>query len=325
MRLTPGTWITHTVRLVRPLGAGGMSTVWVAADMRLHTQVAVKILSPALLKDETARARFVREGRLPAEIESPYLVHIYEEGELDDSTPFFVMEWLEGETLKQRLKREYRLTPAQAGSVVTQVCRALSKAHAMNVVHRDVKADNIFVLRSEDIIVKLLDFGVAKRPPEDDELAIVTRRGETLGTPSYMSPEQLRHASEVDYRSDLWALGVLAYRMLVGALPFSKPDYPALCLAICEGDFVLPSSYDARWPEALDAWFSRALKLDRDGRFMSADEAAESFHRAIAELPSDLPVGAPPTDDPESMRMWDEADTLPKRPKKSQPPKPETG
>src|SRR5690606_28884767 len=117
MRLTPGTWITNTVRLVRPLGAGGMSTVWVAADMRLHTQVAVKILSPALLSDPTARARFVREGRLPAEIKSPHLVQIFEEGELTDSTPFFVMEWLEGETLKQRLEREQRLLPRQAASV----------------------------------------------------------------------------------------------------------------------------------------------------------------------------------------------------------------
>lgn len=320
MRLTPGTWITRTVRLVRPLGAGGMSTVWVAADMRLHTQVAVKILSPALLSDATARARFVREGRLPAEIQSPYLVQIYEEGELGDSTPFFIMEWLEGETLKSRLKRDYRMAPEDAASVITQVCRALGKAHALGVVHRDVKADNIFVLRNENIVVKLLDFGVAKRPPNDDDLAIVTRKGETLGTPSYMSPEQLRHASEVDYRADLWAVAVLAYRMLVGALPFNKPDYPSLCLAICEGDFLVPSSYDARWPAALDAWFTRGLKIDREARFMSAEELSSSFTRSLDGLTEPLPVGAPPTDDPHSARMWDEADTLPRRPKRGRGP-----
>ncbi len=314
MRLSPGTWITKTVRLVRPLGAGGMSTVWVAADMRLHTQVAVKILSPALLADPMARARFVREGRLPAEIQSPHLVQIFEEGELDDTTPFFVMEWLEGETIKDRLKREDRLTPRDTASVVTQVCRALTRAHALQVVHRDVKADNVFVLRSEGIVVKLLDFGVAKRPPQGDDLAIVTRRGETLGTPNYMSPEQLRQAADVDHRADIWSVGVLAYRMLLGALPFARPDYPSLCLAICEGEFLLPSSFDARWPEALDTWFSRAFALDRDGRFASAEEAAVTFERVVGAITHDVPHGAPPDDDPNSLRMWDEAKTLPRSP-----------
>lgn len=317
MRLTPGTWITKTVRLVRPLGAGGMSTVWVAADMRLHTQVAVKILSPSLVSDATAKARFVREGRLPSEIQSPHLVQIYEGGELEDATPFFIMEWLEGETIKQRLAREGRMLARHAVSVVNQVCRALAKAHALGVVHRDVKADNIFILRSDDILVKLLDFGVAKRPLGSDELGILTRRGETLGTPSYMSPEQLRHASEVDARADLWALGVLAYRMLMGALPFCRPDYPSLCLAICEGDFVLPSRYDPGWPLELDAWFARALRLDREERFGSAEAAAVSFELAVRSLTDELPRGAPPSDDPNSERMWDEAETLPRVPTSS--------
>ncbi len=319
MRLVPGTWITPTVRLVRPLGSGGMSTVWVAADMRLHTQVAVKILSPALVNDATIRARFLREGRLPAEIQSPHLVQIYEGGQLKDATPFFIMEWLEGETLRQRLKREDRLPASDAASVVTQVCRALSKAHGLSVVHRDVKADNVFVMRTErsrsgqvdDILVKLLDFGVAKQPPTNDGLDIITLRGEALGTPSYMSPEQLRYAADVDHRADLWSVGVLAYRMLLGALPFSRPDYPALCLAICEGKFRPPSSYDARWPKALDKWFACALELERQDRFPSADEAASSFALAVTGLTGELPIGAPPTDDPRSAEIWDEAETLP--------------
>src|SRR5690606_5151043 len=158
------------------------------------------------------------------------------------------------------------------------------------------------VLRSsyagdDDILVKLLDFGVAKRPPHHDDLAIVTRRGETLGTPSYMSPEQLRHASEVDHRADLWAVGVLAYRMLMGALPFARPDYPSLCLAICEGDFPLPSTHGPRWPEGLDLWFARALANDREARHFSAEEAALTFARAVMEVSDDLPRGAPREND----------------------------
>ena len=318
MRLTPGTWITKTVRLVRPLGSGGMSTVWVAADMRLHTQVAVKILSPAHRNDATTKARFVREGRLPAEIQSPHLVQIFEEGELADHTPFFVMEWLEGETVKRWLKRVLRLTARQSVSVVTQVCRALTKAHAMGVVHRDVKADNVFVLRGKDVLVKLLDFGVAKRPPQSDDLDIITKHGESLGTPSYMSPEQLRHASQADHRSDLWAVAVLAYRMLIGALPFARPDYPSLCLAICQGEFTLPTAYDTRWRPPLDAWFRRALALERDARFATAEELARTFADAVRaidpaqESADGLPVGAPPSSDPRSERMWDDAKTLPR-------------
>jgi serine/threonine-protein kinase len=314
MRLAPGVWITPTVRLVRPLGAGGMSTVWVAADMRLHTQVAVKILSPSLLLDTSARARFVREGRLPAEIQSPHLVQIYEEGELSDSTPFFIMEWLEGETLKQRLRRVTRLSIGDTLSVVAQLCRALARAHALGVVHRDVKADNVFMLRGDDVLIKLLDFGVAKRS-DSDGLSIVTRQGETLGTPSYMSPEQLRHASQVDFRADVWAVGVLAYRMLFGALPFARPDYPALCLAICEADYLTPSSLDPRWPAAVDAWFARAFKLDREQRFGSAEEASAELARALGDMGDLHPAGADT-----GSHGWDEADTVPRMSASSLPP-----
>src|SRR5690606_31074354 len=193
-----------------------MSSVWAAADMKLHTQVAVKFLSSSLLGDRNTLARFEREGRLEAQIQSPHLVHVYDQGKLDDGTPFIVMEWLEGESLKERLARDGRLTPREALSVVTQVCKALSKAHAVGVIHRDVKPDNIFVLRgTSEIAVKLLDFGVAKAtgPARD---SVVTGQHETLGTPSYMSPEQLRHASQVDFRTDIWSVGVLAYLLLLG-------------------------------------------------------------------------------------------------------------
>jgi serine/threonine-protein kinase len=259
--------------------------------MRLHTQVAVKFLSPALVSDRNNRARFEREGQLARQIESPHLVHTYETGVLPDSTPYMVMEWLEGESLKERLARERRLWPRATASVTSQLCKALGKAHEMGVVHRDVKPDNVFVLRSErDILVKLLDFGIAKRIRPDYD-SVVTDKYETLGTPAYMSPEQLRHASQVDYRADIWSIAVITYRMLLGANPFRAPDYPAMCLTICEGKYTPPSHFDPRWPRDLDAWFERCFRLEREKRFHSVSEAAAALALALSPLGDTQPVG----------------------------------
>ncbi len=297
MRLTSGQWITPTVRLVRPLSSGGMSTLWVAAHMKLHTQVAVKFLSPLLRTDRTARARFEREARLATQIQSPHLVQTYDRGELDDGTLFMVMEWLEGESLKDRLRRVHRLSPRDAASVVSQIAKALTAAHGVGVIHRDIKPDNVFLLQAGDsnnIPVKLLDFGVAKRIVQDgEELSVVTSREETLGTPSYMSPEQLRHASRVDYRADVWSLAAVGYRMLLGTLPFEATDYPTLCLSICEGSFTPPSIFDNRWPPELDAYFARAFHTNIEARFRSADEAAAALALALGPLGDIQPAGAP--------------------------------
>jgi eukaryotic-like serine/threonine-protein kinase len=312
--LASGTWITPSVRLVRPLDAGGMSTVWVAADMRLQTQVAVKILSRQLLSDEGARTRFEREGRLPSQIGSPHLVQTYDHGFLPDGTPFIVMEWLDGETLKHRLVREQRIAPRHTLSVVEQICRCLERAHAAGVVHRDIKPDNVFLLRHErEMLVKILDFGVAKKLGEDT-MGALTRRDETLGTPGYMSPEQLRNAAAVDHRADLWSVAVLTYRMLVGALPFVGPDFPAMCLTIIQGSYEPPSSYDRSWPPALDAWFARSLSVQREARHPSALELAAGLAHAIAPLADAEPAGAPPQVAARSIRWetYQEHQTMPR-------------
>ena len=307
MQLAPGTWITPTVRLVRPLGAGGMSTVWVAADMKLQTQVAVKLLSLQLARDATARGRFEREGRVVSKIDSPHLVQIYDQGLLEDGIPYMVMEWLEGETLRDRLQQRHRMPPREALSVVSQVARALVKAHEVGVVHRDVKPGNIFLLRSEHgILVKLLDFGVAKVFERDEGDDFVTATNESLGTPAYMSPEQLRHASQVDLQADLWAMAVLAYRLLIGRLPFSAADFPALCMAICSSDYPPPSRFDYRWPPALDAWYARAFKLDPSHRFRSAPEASTSLSLALATLGDLQPKGVTVEEIEPTHRRWDD-------------------
>jgi eukaryotic-like serine/threonine-protein kinase len=315
-RLTSGMWITPHVRLVRQLSVGGGGLVWVAAHMRMHTQVAVKFLGTHLLNDPTARARFEREGRVVSQIDSPYLVQVYDTGALEDGTPWMVMEWLEGESLKERMKKTQRLVPRNAMSVIHQVSQALSRTHQVGVVHRDIKPDNIFVLRTSGaVVIKLLDFGVAKRMPVGGEsLSVITARQETLGTPAFMSPEQLRHASQADYRTDLWSLGVLAYRMLIGALPFLARDYPAMCLAITRAEFTLPSALDPAWPKEVDAWFARSFKIDRAARFRSAEEASTSLALALAPLGDHQPSGA--DDDELSARAerLEDAKTIPRQP-----------
>lgn len=298
-----------------------MSTVWVAAHMRLHTQVAVKLLSPALRDDPKARARFRRECKVWTLIQSPHLVQTYDVGELADGTLFMVMEWLEGETLKARLKREHRLDAGDTLEIIRQLARALDRAHAVGVVHRDLKPDNLFLLRSGEskALLKLLDFGVAKtldrRFFEDDGLDVETAADESLGTPSYMSPEQLRRAATVDHRADLWALSVLTYRLLLGELPFLASDYPTLCFAIVAGTFTLPSEVDPRWPQRLDAWFTRSFDEDVDRRFQHATEALVALEQAIADLGPELPRGVespPGSVRAEAAQRWDEAETVPR-------------
>ncbi len=314
MRLEPGVWITPVVRLVRPLGAGGMSTVWVAAHMRLHTQVAVKVLAVELRRDANARARFRREGRLWKLIQSSHLVQTLDAGELDDGTPFMVMEWLEGETLSHCIEREGRLSPRDALVVIQQLGKALQSAHETGVVHRDIKPDNLFLLRSHGApILKVLDFGVAKRMPyatfRDGE-AVQTLVDEPLGTPHFMSPEQLRSASEVDHRTDLWAMAVVTYRLLCGARPFEAEDFPSLCFTIIQGEFTPPSAFDPAWPATLDHWFARCFHLEREGRFNSAYEAVHQLQAALAPLGDHQPAGAPSTDDEEP--DWEDQKTRPR-------------
>lgn len=309
MNLAPGVWIHPQVRLVRPLGKGGMASVWVGAHMRLHTQVAVKVLSPALAKDPTHVARFQREGRLWSLIQSPHVVQTYDQGVYEESTPFMVMEWLDGETLKERLEREGRLSLHDTLVVVRQLARALESAHQVGVVHRDVKASNLFLLRSDgEPLLKLLDWGVAKRLPDasfDDELDVETFDDDSLGTPSYMSPEQLRRASAVDRRADVWAMAVVTYRCLVGAMPFDADDYPTLCFSIVQGSYRPATEVDPRWAP-VERWFARSFDLEIEQRYGGAAEAAAALEPLVAELQGHQPAGAVDDDDDE--------ETIPRRP-----------
>ncbi|MEZ4223812.1 MAG: serine/threonine-protein kinase [Polyangiaceae bacterium] len=284
--LSPGAILAGKYRLVAPLGAGGMGTVWRADHLLLNTPVAVKVLNERAQDSASGPTRFLREAQAAAALRSPHVVQILDVG-LEGNTPFIVMELLEGESLAARLRRVGRIDLAATSSIVAQTARALHKAHESGIVHRDLKPDNIFLVHDVDReLVKVLDFGIAKLV-EQMEVSQLTGTGAVLGTPHYMSPEQARGRREVDQRTDLWSLGVITYECLTGRRPFDSHALGDLLLLICTEDAPPPSTAGGL-PPALDAFMARALARDPAHRFSSALEFAEALHQLAGVPPSTL-------------------------------------
>jgi serine/threonine-protein kinase len=202
------------------------------------------------------------------------VVNILDYATTPTGLPYIVMELLEGEDLEARIRGDRTLCLEDSSRVFVQICKALTKAHALGIVHRDIKPENVFLFDHEgDLFVKVLDFGIAKGETLSPSIIVET----TLGTPSFMSPEQLFLPKEVDHRSDLWSAAVVVYRCLTGRLPFDSDNLVARGLAIRRGAFAAPSSHDSALPRALDAWFKKALSFDPAARFQSASEMAHAY------------------------------------------------
>ncbi len=212
------------------------------------------------------------------------MVQILDHG-VDDalSAPFIVMELMEGESLASRLSRCGRLAPAEAARVFTHVARALSKAHEAGIVHRDLKPDNVFIVRNEDDeVAKVLDFGIAKAPTHQLVGDSSTSTGVVMGTAFYMSPEQITGHKSVDFRTDLWAFGVMACECLTGERPFDADTIGGLTLRICVEPIPLPSILGAV-PPGFDAWFEKMVNRDPAMRFASARAAAEQLAKLCGD------------------------------------------
>lgn len=281
----PGQELTGSIRLVKKLGEGGMGSVWTAQHLALHTQVAVKFLAVHMAQDAAAAARFQREAMAAARIKSPHVVQMFDHGMSQDFGPYIVMELLEGETLSAFVQRHGRLAPQYTAKILAQLCRALSKAHAQGIIHRDIKPDNVFLIDAEhEAFVKVLDFGIAKNLRDEMN---VTSTGTMMGTPHYMSPEQMLSSKHVDLRADLWATAVLAYHALTGQVPFDGETFGAVAIAVTQAEFAPAFAKYGAGSAELDAWFKRALARDINARFGSAEELAESFARAagVGALP----------------------------------------
>ncbi len=297
--LRAGDVVGRRWRLDEHIDRGGMGDVWRATDLRLDETVAVKLMDPRLVRTEHARERFLREARAAAQLRGSNVVSVLDfDVDARTNVPYMAMELLRGEDLGQRLARG-PLGLLQTMSVVSDVCTAMSRAHRRGIVHRDLKPSNVFLVREdEETITKVLDFGIAKLSVESARASgrKATTTGSTLGTLSYMSPEQITDPRQVDARADLWAIGVLVFECLTGDNPFAGENAPETVHRICFADPPVPSRY-AGVPPGLDAWFATATHRDPELRFQSARELLESLRAVstgeaapLASRSSELPL-----------------------------------
>ncbi len=281
MSFVPGTMVTHHVRLTEKLGEGGMGSVWRAEHLGLDTEVAVKFIAAELGSKPSFATRFRREASSAAKVKSPHVVQMLDYGVMKVGTPYIIMELLEGQTLAERLKRKKRLPLNQAGLLLSQVAEALSIAHELGIVHRDIKPQNLFLIESGyELFIKVLDFGVAKQLAATEADGTTTTTGAVIGTPQYMSPEQIVSAKNTDSRADMWALAVVAYRAVTGKVPFAGDTVTGMYLAMAESRFERPSAIDERLPPELDEWFERAFQFDPEKRFKTVRQMAARFNQA---------------------------------------------
>ena len=280
------------------LGEGGMGKVYLARHVRLPLQAAIKVLRPELLKDAASVARFNREASNASRIEHANVARVFDFGETSDGTVYLAMEYVSGRTLKEVLEQEGPLTLQRTAVLVRQVADGLDAAHRMGIVHRDLKPDNILVTVDENGAdrCKVVDFGIAKAVGGNEKEAGLTRTGFVVGTPEFMSPEQLL-GTELDHRSDVYALGLVAYTCLTLDLPFDRntPDRGMTARLISAPRPLAVVRNDLSWPGGLQAVLDQALEREPTKRTSSAGAFAKALEFVTAApVPSAAPaVGAP--------------------------------
>jgi serine/threonine-protein kinase len=286
LRLGPGALLGGKYRIEKLLAEGGMGTVWLARHADINRAVAIKVMDPGLAASPKGRARFLQEARAVARVRSPHIVDIWDYG-VDGDLPYIVMELLEGEDLSERLSRQRRIPPAAAAKILVEVARALDLAHRSGLIHRDLKPENIFLAQSDDgrgEIAKILDFGIAKDVGPGAEYE-PTSTGVVIGTPHYMSPEQVRGDKCVDHRSDLWSLGVVLFQAITGHKPFNGESFVQIADAILTEPLSSCRDLAPDLPPGLDEFFRRALARRREARFQSALEMAGALSAVLPQPP----------------------------------------
>ncbi len=270
-------------RVIRLIGEGGMGAVY-EGEQQLGTtkrKVAVKTLHPHLSRDPKIKARFEREVGTIAELEHPNTIQVYDFGTTADGILYIVMEFLHGKSLADQLEKNGAMTPERVQNILEQVCGSLEEAHARGIVHRDLKPDNVVLVEraGKKDFVKVLDFGIAKRSKEEDkDEQKLTQQGMVLGTPPYMSPEQFT-GRPIDSRSDIYSLGVMAYEMLSGALPFkANTAWEWATQHMTQPPIAIESLAAAsRATESMRAALRRALAKSPDDRFQTVREFVDAF------------------------------------------------
>ena len=278
-------------RVERVLGQGAMGIVVAAQHIQLQQRVAIKFLTGRATRE--VKGRFLREAQLAYKLRNEHVARVIDVGELDGGLPFMVMEYLSGQDLQQVLKAEGPMPLAEAIGFVLQVCEAMAEAHSAGIVHRDLKPANLFLTTSSDgsKMVKVLDFGISKEtndPGDSDGGMALTRTEAVLGSPLYMSMEQMRSSRDVDARADIYALGAILYQLLTGRVPFEAQTFPELILKVASEEPPPPSTLRPDIPPPLEQAILRCLKKDRNDRFPNVGE----FAAAIAHFATDEGVGS---------------------------------
>jgi len=294
-----GTVLASRYRILARLGEGAMGAVYLGEHLRMGRKDAIKVISRSMASNAEAMARFEREARNASFISHPNVCAVYDFGETPDGLAFLAMEFVEGETLNAVLEGSGgRLPSKRATHIARQVTSALEAAHAREIVHRDLKPDNIMLTRARDgsDVVKVVDFGIAKGIG-DEESQAVTRMGFVIGTPEYMSPEQLA-GDRLDGRSDLYSLGLVLFRLLTGHLPFRAASSQELMLKRLTEDPLPLSAFlpEGSYPSSLQGVLDRALQRSAEDRFPSAVEMGRALDRVLSG------VVQPPAPPPEAGR-----------------------
>jgi serine/threonine protein kinase len=281
--LPPGTRLAKSYVIRERLGGGGMASAYLGEHTTIGRPVAIKVLSRALTSKPSVVVRFLQEARASSKVRHENVVEVTDFGDTGDGRPFMVMEYLEGENLGDTLREQGPLPWERARPMLLQLLAALQAAHAHGVVHRDMKPENVFRISrmGSDDFLKVFDFGIAKVLLGDDgnPAAPLTIEGQILGTPAYMSPEQCL-GDPVDARSDLYAVGVIAYEMITGRAPFvgkdtSKLLYDQVYTRLPDMGDVAPET--VKIDRRVEALVRRALEKDRDDRYATAQEFAEAL------------------------------------------------
>ncbi len=282
-----GKIVAGRYRVERLVGQGGMGSVWAARHLTLKRLVAIKFIHPELATSREALRRFDIEAKAAARLKTRHAVAVHDHGVTIDGEPYIVMEYLEGESLEQRLARVGRLSLAEMVNVISQAAKALEAAHEQGIVHRDLKPDNVFLAGDPDApdadyCVKLVDFGIAKILEGEAGALARTETGVVVGTPFYMSPEAFTGSSPVAPASDIWSLGACAFAAVTGRVPFPGEAIGEVILKVCTEPLPVPSRLSPELPKSFDAWFRKACARDMGERFPSAAAAAQ----ALLELDS---------------------------------------
>lgn len=318
-RFAPGQILAGKLRIVRRLGSGGMGVVYEVEHLLTHHRRALKVLHVGVSQRTGAVERFLREATAAGRVGSPHLVETFDVGQLETGEPYHLMELLEGQTLSEWLERRGPLPLGRACALMRQASRALEAAHRAGVIHRDVKPENLFLVGPDASFVKLLDFGVCQLGAKRGGGGRLTMDGAPLGTPLYMSPEQIRGELTLDERSDVWALGVVLYECLSGKPPFEAERFSELAALIHAGRYTPLTTLRPELPHAVDRVIARALAADPARRWASAaaleaelallEGAArrEAGGAACGELGETEPGAAPETSVPPTSRTLSEA------------------